>query len=531
MPASRPRRPASLPRCPRRMSSSDPPTSERASARPWPFLAALAVVIGAIAAVCAVQLTRDDPSPARRAATPAAVPALHSRPDLRPPQIDILTRRPGTAGGLVLVAPKKVFGAKEVPGEQQGPMLVDDRGRVRWFQPLPEGDDGYDFRVQKDRGRPVLTWWQGRAVAGSGKGAGMIYGADYQPRARIDAGHGAVADIHEFKLTDRGTALLLVYRRGIPRDLRSLGGKAGAKVVDGIVEEVDLRTGEVLFEWHALDHIPLAESHEPLGKRYFGSWDYVHLNSVDVDTDGNLLVSSRHTWTVYKIDRRTGEIIWRLGGKASDFPISGDLRFAWQHDARAEPGGVVRIFDNAAASKPVRPASRVITVKVDAQARTATLESSIEHPDRLSAGTQGNAERLPGGHTFVGWGSQGRFSEFDEHGRLLFDGRVQHGYDTYRAYRAPWHGTPRGDPALAVERHGGGVTAYVSWNGSTDVQRWQVLTGPSAEGLHPAGAPVAWEDLETAIPVADPGRYLAVAALGADGTVIGRSRPGRVPAP
>jgi hypothetical protein len=513
------------------MSSPVPPTSERDSARPWPFLAALAVVLGAIVAVCVVQLTRDDPPPAKRAATPAAVPALHSRPDLRPPEIDILTRRPGTADGLMLVAPKKVFGAKEVPGEQQGPMLIDDRGRVRWFQPLPEGEDAYDFRVQEYRGKPALTWWQGRAVAGSGEGVGVIYGADYQPRARIEAARGAVADIHEFKLTDRGTALMLVYRRGIPRDLRSLGGKADAKVVDGIVEEVDLRTGKVLFEWHALDHIPLAESHEPLDKLYFGSWDYVHFNSVDVDTDGNLLVSSRHTWAVYKVDRRTGDIIWRLGGKASDFPVSDDLRFAWQHDARAEPGGVVRIFDNDAASKPVRPASRVIRVKVDEQARTASLESSIEHPDRISAGTQGNAERLPGGHTFVGWGSQGRFSEFDEDGHLLFDGRVQRGYDTYRAYRAPWHGAPRGDPALAVERRGGGVTAYVSWNGSTEVQRWQALTGASADDLSPAGDPVAWAGLETAIPVADPGQYVAVEALDGDGKVIGRSRPEQVPAP
>ena len=429
----------------------------------------------------------------------------------------------------MLVSPKKVFGAKEIPGEQQGPMLVDDKGRVRWFQPLTGGEDAYDFRVSRYHGRPALTWWQGRALAGSGKGVGVIYDSDYQPRARVETATGADADIHEFRLTDRGTALMLVYQTGIPRDLRSLGGKKDGKVVDGVVEEIDLDTGKVVFEWHTLDHISLAESYEPLKRLYLDSWDYVHLNSVDVDTDGNLLVSSRHTWTIYKIDRKTGEIIWRLGGKRSDFQISGDLRFAWQHDARAEPGGRIRIFDNAAAAKPVRPASRVITVEVDPQGKTASLVSSVEHPDKLSAGTQGNAQRLPGGHTFVGWGSQGRFSEFDERGQLLFDARVQGGYDTYRAYREPWHGTPRGDPALALERRGGKTTAYVSWNGSTAVQRWQVLTGSSPDALRPTGGPVEWKGLETTVPVSDPDRYVAVRALDGDGKVIGRSQAERVP--
>jgi Arylsulfotransferase (ASST) len=527
------------------MTSPDTsPPAGRGDARPWPIIAALSVVVAALVAVAVVNLTRDDdhggtstraasttPAQPQGATAPATSTAgnLHSRPDLRPPAIDVRTPASGTEPGLILVAPKKVFGAKEVPGEQQGPMLLDDRGRVRWFQPVPEGDEAYDLRVQRYHGRSVLTWWQGRAVAGSGQGVGMIYDAEYQPRARIETGIGAEADIHEFKLTDRGTALMLIYRRGVPRDLRSLGGKKDAKVVDGIVEEIDLDTGKVLLEWHALDHIPLAESHEPLDKLYIDSWDFVHLNSIDVDTDGNLLVSSRHTWTVYKIDRRTGDIIWRLGGKSSDFPLSDDLRFAWQHDARAEPGDRVRIFDNDAASKPVRPASRVITVKVDPDAHTAKLVSSIQHPDGLSAGTQGNAQLLPGGHTFVGWGSQGHFSEFDEQGRMIFDARVQRGYDTYRAYRERWHGSPRGDPALAVTRRGTATTAYVSWNGSTEVQRWQVLTGTSPDDLHASGDPVAWRNLETAIPVADPGAYVAVRALDGRGRTIGRSRVERLP--
>jgi hypothetical protein len=206
-----------------------------------------------------------------------------------------------------------------------------------------------------------------------------------------------------------------------------------------------------------------------------------------------------------------------------------DLRFSWQHDARAERAGRIRIFDNAAASKPVRPASRVLTLDLDTETGRASLVSQIEHPKKLSSGTQANAQLLPSGHTFVGWGSQGHFSEFDEGGRMLFDARVQRGYDTYRAYRERWRGTPRGEPALAVERAGGETRAHVSWNGSTEVQRWQVLTGSSPDDLRPTGESVAWAGLETTIPLRDAQEYVAVQALDGDGKALSRSRAERMP--
>jgi len=488
-----------------------------------------AVVAVAAVAVVVVLVARggDDDGPRRSAAAttkrPAPQPALRSRPDLRPPKVDVLTPARGTKPGLMLVAPKKVYGAQEIPNEQQGPMLVDDEGRVRWFHPVPDGEEAYDLRVQRLDGKPVITWWQGRAVRGSGQGVGMIYDTSYQPVARVEPAGGAIADIHEFLLTDRGTALLIIYESGVRRDLSGIGGKRDAKVVDGIIQEVDVKTGKVLFEWSALDHIDVSESHEPLDKLYIDSWDYVHFNSVEEDVDGNLIVSARHTWAVYKIDRDTGEVIWRLGGKRSDFPLSDDDRFSYQHDARVEGRNRVRIFDNAAASEKVRPQSRVVTYELDPEAKTAKLVRTIEHPDKVSSGTQANAQLLEDGHMFVGWGSQGRFSEFGPDGDLLFDARVQRGFDSYRAYRAPWRSSRHGQPAVAVERKDGRTTAYASWNGSTEVQSWQVLTGSSPERLRPVGDRVDWDGLETALQVEDPQAYVAVRAYDGDGRAIGDS--------
>jgi hypothetical protein len=161
----------------------------------------------------------------------------------------------------------------------------------------------------------------------------------------VAAGNGRSGDLHEFLLTDRGTALLTAYvLRHI--DLRPVGGSRSGAIQDAIFQEVDLASGRVLLEWHSLDHIPLTESYWPLTS---WSWDYVHLNSIDVDLDGNLLVSSRNTHTVYKIDRRSGEIIWRLGGKHSDFAMGAGATFAWQHDPRRQADGTLTIFDNQGA--------------------------------------------------------------------------------------------------------------------------------------------------------------------------------------
>jgi hypothetical protein len=468
-------------------------------------------------------LTKGGGPSAEKARSAGAEPTrLASRSDLRPPKIVVSKRSSKVAPGLIFIAPKKVFGAKKVPGAQQGPMIIDDSGRVRWFHPLPKGQTAYDFRTQEYEGKPVLTWWQGRALYGSGRGQGIIYDQQYRPVAQVRPPSGVRADIHEFQLTDRGTALMIEYRPKIA-DLRSIGGPKRGKVNDGIVWEIDVKTGKVVFEWHSLDHVKVTESYEPLSKKYGPNWDYMHLNSVEEDPDGNLLVSARHTWAVYNIDRETGKVRWRLGGKRSDFKLGKGVRFAWQHDARSLSRDRITIFDNAAASEPYRPRSRQITVSLNRKAKRATLVRSIEHPKGLSAGTQANGQTLPGGHTFVGWGSRGYFSEFAAGKRPLFDARVPKGYDTYRAFRLPWTGQPKTVPRAAISVSGGVVRARASWNGATKVARWQIVAGPDRTSLRPVGNSVRWGGLETALSARTSASHAAVRGLDASGRVLATS--------
>jgi hypothetical protein len=438
--------------------------------------------------------------------------------------VEIVRAERGTSPGYVFLAPKR-----EV--EQAGPMIVDDEGELVWFRPL-DTKGVTDFRAQRYDGRPVLTWWRGQSERGIGDGHFVILDDAYRQIATVSAGNGLAGDIHEFLLTEDDTALLLVYDR-VPRDLSQLGGPADGEVWDNVVQEVDVATGRVLFEWHSLDHVALEESYAEVPAAERGeeadAYDYFHVNSVEVDDDGDFIVSARNTHALYKLDRESGDVLWRLGGKESDYELGSGVRFAWQHDARRQPDGTLTLFDNVAADEEAEGASRALVLRLDDPARRATLVRSYEHPRGLLSTTQGNAQVLPDGHVFVGWGSQRWFTEFDEDGRVLLDGRFGgDGADSYRAYRLEWTGRPAEPPAVVVERDGDGAyIAHVSWNGATEVARWQVLAGPDALHLAPV-LERARDGFETELRVETDELVLQVRALSARGGVLGSSRPVRL---
>lgn len=433
-------------------------------------------------------------------------PYLHytSRPDLKPPTVEILKRTSPSARGYIFIAPKKDV-------VQAGPLILDGRGRVVWFKPL-DTHGVADFRAQRYRGRPVLTWWRGRAdddEAGGDESGYFIYDDSYRFVARVRPGNGMLGDFHEFKITPQNTALITISRRVRIK---------GRRVLEGGVQEVDIRTGRVLFEWHSIDHVRLVESYYRLPKNPGRIFDYFHINSIQIDTDGNLLVSARNTHTIYKISRRTGRILWRLGGKRSDFSLGPSVRFAWQHDARRRPDGALTLFDNSAGPR-VRPQSRGLVLRIDMKRMKATIVRSFVHRPPIVAVDQGNMQRLPNGDYLVGWGHQPRFTEFGPRGTILFDGRFGRGrVDSYRAYRLPWVGRPTQPPVVAVR----GRSAYVSWNGATEVMSWQLLQGRRKTDVRPVRV-VAKKGFETRIPLDTDKNWIVVRGLDRRQRSLGRS--------
>ena len=424
-----------------------------------------------------------------------------SRPDLKPPRVKMIVRTRHASPGYIFIAPKKKV-------EEGGPLILDNRGRVIWFLPV-DRRGVTDFREQHYRGKPVLTWWRGKSADNKRLGRYSIYDNSYRLITYVRPGHGLSGDMHEFKITPSNTALITLSHR-VRVEPRN--------VLEGAFQEVDIRTGRVLFEWHSVGHVRLIESYYHLPRNPDKTYDYFHINTVEVDRDGNFLVSARNTHTIYKINRKTGAVMWRLGGKRSDFELGKGVRFAWQHDVRRQSDGTLTLFDNEAAPK-VRKQSRGLVLRVDERRKTVTVAHSFVHTPPLVAVDQGNMQKLSSGNYLVGWGHQPYVTEFGPHGKTLLDFRFgRSGVDSYRAYRFAWVGRPHSKPTIAVD----GDTLYVSWNGATEVRSWQLMGGPDKKKLRPLLA-VPKTGFEAAIPLPEDVPWVAVRALDRLGRSLARS--------
>lgn len=459
---------------------------------------------------------------------------FRSRPDLMPLRVDLtrdrsVTPRPVSPSGtseVVLLTPSIVPGARGVDEAaaladglgQEGVLLVDLHGDIVWFEPT--AGLATNLQVQTYRGQPVLTYWTGSIVNGVGYGKGVVLDSSYRTIASIEAGNGLKTDLHELELTPQGTALITAYaKRGA--DLSGIGGPRDGTALDSVVQEIDIATGAVVFEWRSLDHVGVAESYAPV--KGGGAFDYFHVNSVALDGPDRLLVSARNTWALYSVDRRTGEVLWRLGGKRSDFQQAKGASFAWQHHARRVAAATITVFDDGA-QPAVEPQSRGLVLAVDEQARTARLDHAYTHPAHLLAGFEGSIQTLPGGGAFVGWGDEPYYTEFAPDGSIVLDGRLPTNSQSYRAFRASWVGHPVELPALTLEKDAvGGAAAYVSWNGATDVASWQVLSGSSVRALEPI-VTVAKGGFETAVTIHPKGTLVAAAGLDHAGRRLGVSK-------
>ncbi len=395
-----------------------------------------AALVGTVAATAAVV------APSALATTPTA-----------PPPLTTLTQTDNLGGRDIFITP-----TGDTSTYLNGPEILSPSGKVVWFDPVATGQTPGDFRTQTYDGRPVLTFWSGTGFGGLSQGTDYIYNDHYQQIATVKAGNGLSADGHEFLITPWNTALILAYQE-TTANLTSIGGPADQTVINGVVQEIDIRTGKVLFQWNSADHVPYGQSEQPLPASASTPWDWFHINAVKVDSNGNFLIDARDSWTTYEVDRHSGRILWQLGGKDSSFTLkaapgqslndAGDI-FAWQHDPEPLGNNTYSFFDNEAAGQfnlgidvsSQFPVSRVVKVKLNFRDHTATLLKSYDQPESLEAPSQGDGQPLPGGGVFVGWGSLPYVSEFSNSGTLLFNAQFPAGVNSYRAYLLPWGGGP-----------------------------------------------------------------------------------------
>ncbi|KAI9662129.1 MAG: hypothetical protein M1831_002825 [Alyxoria varia] len=451
--------------------------------------------------------------------------------DIEAPRPNVVHRSEGcNSRAYTFIAPR----GKIIPAT---PMILDQNQQMVFAS--REYQNVYDFRVQQWRGKPHLTLWTGKdQVRGHGTGDYRILDSSYKEVKRVQAGNGMKGDLHEFLITEKGTALITVYHV-VEVDLGSVGGPKKGYIYESIFQEMDLETDEILFQWVAREHYDFKDTYRPLGPDGTKQkpWDWFHINSIEKDPKGNFLISARYTHSLTYIDGESTKPIWILGGKRNEFTDLSDgkaTNFAGQHDARWHNGyQVITLFDNAGDyDKQFADESRGIRLRMDFKEMNVKLEVEYKTPQPRFAASQASMQVLPSGNVLLGYGFNGFFAEFAHDGKLLCEvhfeaasaftsGDIQ----SYRTSKKPWIGKPQNPPDAVFEK---GVV-YVSWNGATEVYQWmlQALDPSWGEAGYRAVDTVVKDGFETAIPCDEANvweRYVRVVALNRNGTELGMSK-------
>ncbi len=460
-----------------------------------------------------------------------SVPPFHN-PQAAPADYQSFDTLPGTQVPVLSVTtPDRDPRAGEIlttngPGPgQYGPLIYTPEGRLVWFDHLPKGETAENLNVQRFEGRSALTFWRGKVLSlGFGQGEDVVLGPNYQVLARVPGGNGLQADLHDFRVTPHSVSYTTAFN-AIRCDLSSVEGVSDGVILDTAVQEIDMKTGLVRWEWHSLDHVAASES-ETTTPTKPTPWDWFHINSIDLEPDGNIFISARSTWAGYQIEGGSGNILWRLGGLKSSFKMGPGTETAWQHDGRILPDGLVTFFDDGS-NPPIHAQSRGLRIALNFKTRRARLVSAYTHSDPpLLAPSQGNMQTLADGNALVGYGGVPAISEFATDGSLLFDAHLPYDMSFYRAFRFPWSGRPSSPPvALANLNDTSEETIlHMSWNGATNVASWRVLAGKGPSSLKEQ-TKIPASDFESSTTLPKKYAYAAVQALDSAGRVLGTSKP------
>jgi EmrB/QacA subfamily drug resistance transporter len=493
------------------------------------LMATIGVIVAAFVGVCLSISTHG--SPVGAYITNGAYSFL-SAPSLHPPKLHAIasTATGRLAPGYIFTADFYDLNYPPMVG-QSGPLILDNQLQPVWFEPVPEKYVAANLGLQTYQGKPVLAWWQGdiTSTGQTESGEDVIVNRHYQKVATLRATGGWVLTLHEIAID--GEDAWVTANKNVPMDLSKYGGAYNGALIDSAVQEYNLKTGKLLFNWDALQHIPLNDSYATLPTNGF-PWDAYHVNAIDVTGNGTVVVSMRNTWAAYAVNTSTSKIEWTLGGKHSSFKFGSGAEFEWQHNVVVYPGTpLVTLFDDhccqiTSGGKYVEPngPSRGLVLRLDQRAHTATLAGQYTRAGDFDTDYMGSMEPLPNGNEFVGWGAEPYFSEYDTSGHPLLDAAFPRPDLTYRAVREPWVGLPLYPPAGAARHSADKTTVYASWNGATQVASWRVLARSAARRqVIVASKPKS--GFETAIPV--PGGYqrFMVQALDSHGRTIGTSRP------
>ncbi len=414
-----------------------------------------------------------------------------TRPDIRALKWDIqLYDAKAVAPGYWFIAPYELLGQKERGAAWIGPYIYDATGELIWSgAPLFDSFNIFDFRAVQIHGENMLTAIYKR------EDAGVIVDDSYRIKKMVPwpGGYDA-ANMHEFSVFEDGAKAVVLTRevRHLSKEKSQEIGFNGECAINtnGLLElDIHGDSPQTLFNWSWIDHMSLDEITYPtrldVDKECRNGWDANHCNAIDRFDNGDYLISCRHTDALYKISRRDGSVLWRLGGTKSDYVFVGEAKFSRQHHARVfesnETHTVITLFDNAR-GEGIQTATHDYTrgLILSLHDNLAEVVAEYPRPDHEYSTSRGSLEILPNGNVFMGWTFHSRISEHKADGTILMKAKLPPQKNTYRSYKAPWTGRPANPPDVlsrAVERGSSGkytTQVHVSWNGATEVVKWHL---------------------------------------------------------
>jgi hypothetical protein len=365
-------------------------------------------------------------------------------------------------------------------------IIFNNTGSPIWYIRTPDRDKRRDFKVQKNGVLSMIV------RGGFGKGndywdpinwGHIALNENYNHIKTFHPVNGYTTDEHELQILENGTCFL-IGRKDSTVDMSQYveGGKTDATVRETVLQEFTPE-GELVHQWRAWDHFDirnLKSTEDPLTKNYIR---FPHMNAIDIDHDGHILLSSRHLSEVTKIHRQTREIIWRLGGDSSYFEFKNDSLngFSMQHDIRVLENGNYTVFDNGNYHSP--QISRAVEYELDTLNWTATLVWEYRYSEipNYFCPSVGNVQTLSNGNKFINWGYN-KITEIRHDGSRAFDMSFVDGYYTYRAFRFPWSGMSL-VPYLIIESHKEAVVLIFNKFGDPNVDYYKIYGGTSPDQM------------------------------------------------
>ncbi|KAJ9631942.1 hypothetical protein H2203_000343 [Taxawa tesnikishii (nom. ined.)] len=435
-----------------------------------------------------------------------------------------------------LVSPGYVFIAP-YRNVDPGPYIYDNWGNLVWSGAGSSGPKtAHNPHVCQYRGEDHLCYFQGEQHQGFARGHGVIMDKNYRIVKTVESsGAGASADMHEFRMTpysNSTTALVTVYQ---PRmyDLTTnsrFNIKSGMGwIVEGVFQEVEIDTGNVVFEWRSTDHLDPSLSYTFPGTTDTSGnglhedtpWDYFHINSIDKNSEGDYLISARHMAAIYKLSGVDGHIMWEMGHHARWISENGTHT-------------LLRFYDNASNGYNRTDAfSHGYIISINHIDNTATMIAQYGAPEQsggILSGSQGNMQLLPNGNVHIGWGEHAYFTEHTPDGQAVMYGKLADRASNVMVYRSNkynWTATPLTKPALWTysrsKQRRSGTVFYVSWNGATEVRSWNFYTSQNATGPFTFVGNVIKTGFETRMVTTNHTEWAFAEAMDANGNALERS--------